>query len=383
MPPKAAAVEAFDDDTEVRFLPSVLHPCARRSADLAAPRRLLQFDLPPAPPASAPGAGPMGMHPDQMRAMEAMMRNMGMAGGAGPGAAGAGGASVDPAVPALMAGGSGSKSSGPVLTAEQKTWTTLYPIYFDAKRPYGKGCRRIAYDKASLFPQSKFILAALRSLHIQAVHEPDKTHPKDWSNPGRVRAKLFNEDWQSLHAVIKTKKQLIERVAEVIQDIPGAKPPPLPRLRELRDEIVDRRTKKATKDAAAPAAAPQSGASSRIPAEKDIHVSAPALDPIRTRLAMVRFPEALGMGGPQSRLPPNSRAAEFGVMNSNMLDPAAAAQMMGPNNPMAGMLGMMGGDDDDEDEDEQAPPPPPDPFANHWSKNLSRRQRKRTIRIGR
>lgn len=50
-------------------------------------------------------------------------------------------------------------------------WTSVYPIYLDAKRHYRKGCRRIAYDQAVLFPQSLHMTKAVARLGLQYAHE--------------------------------------------------------------------------------------------------------------------------------------------------------------------------------------------------------------------
>ncbi|CAE7228146.1 unnamed protein product [Rhizoctonia solani] len=97
-----------------------------------------------------------------------------------------------------------------------KRWTSLYPIYFDAKRPYGQGQRRLAREKSVWWPQSRDIEVAARLLGIPTLHEPMKRHPQDWENPGRVKV-LWKENGQVLNQKFNSKKRLLEAIALQIQ----------------------------------------------------------------------------------------------------------------------------------------------------------------------
>ncbi|KAJ7598557.1 signal recognition particle, SRP19 subunit [Mycena floridula] len=92
-----------------------------------------------------------------------------------------------------------------------KTWTCIYPIYLDAKRPYGTGQRRISRAKSLWWPLSKDIVDASQRLGLPTLHEVTKSHPRDWENPGRVRV-----HWKK-SGNIRTKKQLLENIAFQIQ----------------------------------------------------------------------------------------------------------------------------------------------------------------------
>lgn len=72
-------------------------------------------------------------------------------------------------------------------------WTCVYPIYIDAKRPYGTGQRRVARAKGVWWPLSKDIADASERLGFGVLHEIGKTHPRDWENPGRVRIQWKKE----------------------------------------------------------------------------------------------------------------------------------------------------------------------------------------------
>ncbi|KAB5589995.1 Signal recognition particle subunit SRP19 [Ceratobasidium theobromae] len=104
----------------------------------------------------------------------------------------------------------------PADLEKYKRWTSLYPIYFDAKRPYGQGQRRLAREKSVWWPQSRDIEVAARVLGIPTLHEPTKRHPQDWENPGRVKV-LWKEDGKVLNQKFSSKKRLLEAIASQIQ----------------------------------------------------------------------------------------------------------------------------------------------------------------------
>ena len=48
----------------------------------------------------------------------------------------------------------------------------------------------MAVENAVANPLAREIVDAVQSLGLRTVFEPGKMHPKDWSNPGRVRVGL-------------------------------------------------------------------------------------------------------------------------------------------------------------------------------------------------
>ena len=82
-------------------------------------------------------------------------------------------------------------------------WTCIYPIYIDAKRPGGRGERRIARSKSVWWPLSKDIADATNRLGLGTLHEVHKAHPRDWENPGRVRVQ-WKKDGRLVNPAIKT-----------------------------------------------------------------------------------------------------------------------------------------------------------------------------------
>ncbi|RPD56903.1 signal recognition particle, SRP19 subunit [Lentinus tigrinus ALCF2SS1-7] len=107
-----------------------------------------------------------------------------------------------------------------------KKWTCIYPIYIDAKRPCGRGERRIPRAKSVWWPLSKDIADATNRLGLGTLHEVNKAHPRDWENPGRVRVQ-WKKDGRLVNPAIKTKKQLLEMISIQIQMLkPDSVPKP-------------------------------------------------------------------------------------------------------------------------------------------------------------
>ncbi|KAI0765230.1 signal recognition particle, SRP19 subunit [Fomes fomentarius] len=134
-----------------------------------------------------------------------------------------------PASPSLQQfrPGQGTEDSKTVTDiTPYKKWTCIYPIYIDAKRPSGRGERRIARSKSVWWPLSKDIADATNRLGLGTLHEVNKAHPRDWENPGRVRVQ-WKKDGRLMNPAIKTKKQLLEMISVQIQMLkPDSVPKP-------------------------------------------------------------------------------------------------------------------------------------------------------------
>ncbi|KAI1608462.1 signal recognition particle, subunit SRP19 [Exophiala viscosa] len=112
-----------------------------------------------------------------------------------------------------------------------KTFQCLYPVYFDSTRTKAQG-RRVSSNLAVPNPLAFNILAAARATIgdgvLQFAFEPDKTHPKDWANPGRIRVQLFDKDsHKPLHPTIKSKTHLYSVIGKWLKDHPTSKEDPL------------------------------------------------------------------------------------------------------------------------------------------------------------
>ncbi|KIX07839.1 uncharacterized protein Z518_02493 [Rhinocladiella mackenziei CBS 650.93] len=112
-----------------------------------------------------------------------------------------------------------------------KKYQTIYPIYFDSTRTRAQG-RRVSAELAIPNPLAFGLLEAarhvLQEVPVPMAFEPDKTHPKDWANPGRLRVQLFHpETHQPLHPKIKNKARLYTLIGQWLKDHPTAKDDPL------------------------------------------------------------------------------------------------------------------------------------------------------------
>ncbi len=73
--------------------------------------------------------------------------------------------------------------------SKYKNFQCLYPVYFDKNRSRAQG-RRVGTEDAVENPLAREIVAACGRLRLETLFEPAKLHPKDWSNPGRIKVKL-------------------------------------------------------------------------------------------------------------------------------------------------------------------------------------------------
>lgn len=99
-----------------------------------------------------------------------------------------------------------------------KSLQVLYPAYFDANRSHKEG-RRVPESLAVVNPLAQTIADACVSLHLKCVFEPDKTHPQDYGNPGRVRVALKHEG-KPESVLVSNKRELMKRVAEYLKKHP-------------------------------------------------------------------------------------------------------------------------------------------------------------------
>jgi len=120
----------------------------------------------------------------------------------------------------------------PVRTVDEATvkdWSCLYPIYVDGKRPNKKGERRVPMKCAVAWPLASHMAQIAGMMGFQVVLEPQKSHPRDWENPGRVRV-LLKQNGKPMHPSIQDKYTLLCRIGTALRDshpsaIPNKKSP--------------------------------------------------------------------------------------------------------------------------------------------------------------
>jgi signal recognition particle subunit SRP19 len=94
----------------------------------------------------------------------------------------------------------------------------LYPVYFDANRSRAEG-RRVGSDLAVKDPLAREIANACSRLRLPTLLEPEKTHPKDWANPGRVKIDL-KKAIAAGNNNVKNKHHLYILVAQHLRENP-------------------------------------------------------------------------------------------------------------------------------------------------------------------
>ncbi|KAJ2802338.1 signal recognition particle subunit [Coemansia guatemalensis] len=108
-----------------------------------------------------------------------------------------------------------------------KQWICLYPLYFDKSQSLDNG-RRVPLSLAVDSPHSKQLSVAAKEAGFNVCYEPNKTHPADFFNPGRVRVQLrVDGNGALVRQDVKSKKQLLRLVAEKMPlvDVPREKEP--------------------------------------------------------------------------------------------------------------------------------------------------------------
>ncbi|KAL6157296.1 signal recognition particle subunit [Exserohilum turcicum] len=107
---------------------------------------------------------------------------------------------------------------------QSKHYQCLYPIYFDISRTRAEG-RRVGKSLAVENPLAREMADAAADLGLRTVFEPDKTHPKDWSNPGRVRV-LLKHEGKTMSQLVKNKHHLYILMSQALKANPTQKNTP-------------------------------------------------------------------------------------------------------------------------------------------------------------
>lgn len=104
------------------------------------------------------------------------------------------------------------------MQEKSKNWQCIYPVYFDASRTRAEG-RRVSKELAVPSPLAREMVDAVAALGLtQVVFEPGKTHPKDWSNPGRVRVLIKKEGGVPVHPKVQNSKFSVIIVLPILLD---------------------------------------------------------------------------------------------------------------------------------------------------------------------
>ncbi|KAJ1643601.1 signal recognition particle subunit [Coemansia asiatica] len=93
-----------------------------------------------------------------------------------------------------------------------KDWICLYPLYFDKSRSLEQG-RKVPLGKAIFAPHGRQLSVAVKQAGFNVCYEPNKRHPRDFFNAGRVRVELFNGGGP-VNRAVDSRKKLMMVVAE-------------------------------------------------------------------------------------------------------------------------------------------------------------------------
>ncbi|KAJ2553268.1 signal recognition particle subunit [Coemansia sp. RSA 1933] len=109
-----------------------------------------------------------------------------------------------------------------------KDWVCLYPLYFDKSRSLNKG-RKVSAALAIDSPHGRQLSMAVKEVGLNVCYEPNKSHPRDFFTPGRVRVQVFDTAGRPMRADVPNRKILCRKVAEkmAIVDAPRDKEPTL------------------------------------------------------------------------------------------------------------------------------------------------------------
>ncbi|KAH8699174.1 signal recognition particle, SRP19 subunit [Talaromyces proteolyticus] len=129
--------------------------------------------------------------------------------------------------PSIMHPSPGMASRPPPQAPQDipKHFHCLYAVYFDKTRTRTEG-RQVSSKLAVENPLARDILDACQQLGLRVGFEPEKLHPKDWANPGRVRVMLKDEDGNLLNERVKNKHHLQILVAQFLQAHPTTEKSP-------------------------------------------------------------------------------------------------------------------------------------------------------------
>lgn len=105
-----------------------------------------------------------------------------------------------------------------------------------------KDGRRVPRSKSLWWPQAAHIARACASLGIPSVLEPEKTHPADWENPGRVKVQL-SRDGVPVNPRVQNRTQLYLLVAGQMQALNPHLVPTKEESRPLNPPPIDEAAK--------------------------------------------------------------------------------------------------------------------------------------------
>lgn len=182
-----------------------------------------------------------------------------------------------------------------------KDWNIIYPIYFNKDRSHSEG-RKVPTDLAVSNPMVTTIMAALKSFKVPMILEPEKTHPKDWAHPGRIRYLIHEPELDSYREAeglkkIETKRQLYKLIGEYLVAHPTTTETPKenPLYRGIRQALIEQQQ--------------------QLPEQNRISPGQ-----VKVPYGPKEFPKGWKDKKVGSILPPHSPALPFGEMSESLME---------------------------------------------------------------
>lgn len=127
----------------------------------------------------------------------------------------------------------------------------VWPSNINSKRTLAKG-RRVPISHSCEDPIVAEMSEVLQFYKLNHVIEPYKCYPRDWTYPGRVKVKLFDEDDQPCNEEVPSRRVLMMKMGELIPKL---------KIRNKRMEMAKRN--EAMQQAQIQAASATSGSNKR------------------------------------------------------------------------------------------------------------------------
>ncbi|XP_063901562.1 probable signal recognition particle 19 kDa protein [Zophobas morio] len=105
----------------------------------------------------------------------------------------------------------------------QENWVVFYPTYINNKKTFRDG-RKVSKINCCENPTVQEIYDVLQKHQFACALEPNKRHPRDWDNFGRVRVQLKNENGTLLHKHVIRRRDLYCLVGRDISRLRAKKP---------------------------------------------------------------------------------------------------------------------------------------------------------------
>eukprot|EP00026_Physarum_polycephalum_P009861 Phypoly_transcript_09998.p1 GENE.Phypoly_transcript_09998~~Phypoly_transcript_09998.p1 ORF type:complete len:134 (+),score=20.29 Phypoly_transcript_09998:926-1327(+) len=96
-----------------------------------------------------------------------------------------------------------------------KKWKIIYPCYLSSKRSANEG-RQVPKEYCVENPTLQGMFEVLKTFGLPFEIELNKTHPRDFGVPGRIKVRIYSDDHKPLNPEIKTKQDLLRKIGKAL-----------------------------------------------------------------------------------------------------------------------------------------------------------------------